>query len=158
MIKSDPKDWVEFVIERFIYNHKTGTVHWKSIYADDGLGGLISTSKHGEGYRTTYISGQNRLLHRVVWILLSGALPVGEIDHIDGDRTNNLACNLRDVSPSENYHNKVAKGYTRNKRDSNWRAQIKINKANIFLGNFETEEEARAAYEAAKKLYGFIHR
>ena len=45
-------------------------------------------------------------LHRVAWVLTYGYLPK-QIDHINGDKTDNRLCNLREVTRSENEANKV---------------------------------------------------
>ena len=157
-LKADPTDWVEFVLERFVYNFKSETVHWKSIYSEDGCGAVIKGYNHGTGYKVQRICGKHRRMHHVVWILTTGKRPELMIDHIDGDRSNNSHHNLREVDRSTNIHNSTAKGYSWNKARGKWHAEIMINRKTIHLGYFDTEESARAAYEAAKKLHGFIHR
>lgn len=54
------------------------------------------------GYRMGRILGRAYKAHRVGWAIHTGAWPVGDIDHIDGDPSNNRICNLRDVSRAEN--------------------------------------------------------
>ena len=54
--------------------------------------------------------GENKLilLHRLMWETFVGKIPKGyEIDHIDGDRTNNRLDNLRCVTHQENCNNPV---------------------------------------------------
>ena len=46
------------------------------------------------------------LLHRAAWVLTYGPLPK-QIDHVNGDKTDNRICNLREVTRSENEANKV---------------------------------------------------
>lgn len=76
------------------------------------------------------------------------------IDHINGIRLCNHVDNLRIVPPELNMHNHTkAKGYSWNKHNNKWHAQIKLNNKNIFLGLYDTEEEARAAYLAGKLIY-----
>ena len=76
------------------------------------------------------------------------------IDHINHSRTDNSIENLRVVSNQQNQFNRSGvKGYTWSKKDSKWKAQITINGVNKFLGLFENEEDARAAYLDAKKIY-----
>jgi hypothetical protein len=50
--------------------------------------------------------------------------------------------------------NTNAKGYT--KRKNKWIAQIKLDYKNIYLGSYNTEEEARQAYLLAKEKYHII--
>lgn len=102
------------------------------------------------GRYQTQVQGKNLFNHRIVFFLHHGAWPVGEVDHIDGDRLNNRPDNLRDVTRSENEQNKLARGYCWHKRDRRWQARIKVNGKLHHLGLYPTEEEARAAYLNAK--------
>ena len=77
------------------------------------------------------------------------------IDHIDGDKSNNKIDNLREVTNQQNaFNNKMAKGYTYDR--GKYRACIVINAKKIYLGSFDTSEEARQAYLDAKKIYHII--
>jgi len=85
---------------------------------------------------------------------MTGNWPVGQIDHIDGDKANNRWTNLRLASQAQQNMNsktrrdglKGAYPYARG-----WRAQI----GNTHLGVFVTEIEAHRAYLiAADRLYG----
>ena len=49
-----------------------------------------------------------------------------------------------------------AKGYTLDKRRNKYQAKIRINNKKIYLGCYDTPEEARAAYLKAKPLYHTI--
>ena len=76
------------------------------------------------------------------------------IDHINHSRTDNSIENLRVVTNQQNHFNRSnVKGYCWSKRDSKWRAQIMLNQKNKYLGLFEKEEDARAAYLKAKKIF-----
>jgi hypothetical protein len=83
-----------------------------------------------------------------------------EVDHIDSDKLNNKAMNLRWATRSQNQRHKpkqknslskykgvskCAKGNAWSVRKP-WRARIRINKTEIHLGTFDTEEEAAKAY------------
>jgi hypothetical protein len=160
-LKPDPTNWVEWINTKLLYNYKSDTIHWKSMYSDDGLGSVLATNSKSRGYLTVpfRICGKLPYIHQVVWILTRGGNPPSkDIDHIDGNILNNAHWNLRDVSTSANLHNTKAKGYYWCKNNCNWHARIKVNYKQINLGRFNTEEEAHAAYEAAKKVQGFIHR
>lgn len=103
-----------------------------------------------KGYNRTRVQGRHIYNHRIVWLLRHGKWPEGQIDHIDGCRTNNHPENLRDVRSYENNHNRIDCGYTWHKRDRKWQARIQVNGQNIHLGYFSSAEAARSAYLGAK--------
>jgi hypothetical protein len=73
------------------------------------------------------------------------------IDHINRDKLDNRIENLRVVSKQENCFNRGAKGFCFHK--GKYQSQITINKKIIYLGSYDTEEEAHEAYLEAKKKY-----
>ena len=83
------------------------------------------------------------------------------IDHIDGNKLNNMTTNLQLITNKENTSkdrkNKTSKytGVSWHKQSNKWLAQFRENGSVKYLGTFETEEEARDAYNASqnKKLY-----
>ena len=91
--------------------------------------------------------------HQFAWYYIHKEC-VNEIDHINGVRTDNRISNLRVVTRQQNQWNrKTAKGYSWFKALNKWRADICINSKLIYLGLFNTEQEARNAYLAAKEIY-----
>src|SRR5437773_1937677 len=80
------------------------------------------------------------------------------VDHINGLKTDNRKCNLRPATPSQNIANSFkygGKGSYFDKTRNKWRAMIKINYKPVHLGYFNTEQEARQAYDiAARKYFG----
>mgnify|MGYP003654190079 FL=1 len=80
--------------------------------------------------------------------------PDNQIDHIDNNRNNNNIENLRIVNNSENSQNRpLSKGYTWNKKQQKYVAQITINYKNYYLGYYDTIDEAREAYLNAKEKH-----
>ncbi|WP_347140814.1 HNH endonuclease signature motif containing protein [Paracoccus sp. SSK6] len=65
------------------------------------------TSFQTAGYPFGTIEGHYFTAHRVLFAMYHNRWP-GEIDHIDGDRTNNRITNLREVTRSENMTNRKA--------------------------------------------------
>ena len=90
--------------------------------------------------------------HRFVWWLYYGELP-DVIDHINKIKTDNTIKNLRSVDTQRNCFNKTCKGYYYNKASKKYHAQICFNYTDIYLGLYETEQEARQAYLDAKQIY-----
>lgn len=107
--------------------------------------------------------GQKVLAHRLAWMYVHGALPANQIDHIDGDKTNNRLSNLRACTQSQNLANRPPqrnstsglKGAYFDKRGGRWHSVIGVNGKLKRLGVFDTAEAAHAAYVAAAvEIYG----
>lgn len=98
--------------------------------------------------------------HQLAWFYVTGEWPADEVDHIDGDPTNNRWGNLRVVSTSINSQNK-RRAQSNNKtgllgacwltRDRRFAATIQVDRKHRVLGYFDTAEEAHAVYLAAKR-------
>lgn len=100
-------------------------------------------------------------LHREVAARAGLNLLGAEIDHIDGDRTNNCRSNLRAVTHAQNCLNrKRSKNNTTGRKGISIRkgrfvARIQKNRRSYWLGHYDTLEKATAAYRAAEqRLYG----
>jgi hypothetical protein len=144
---------------------------------DSGTGDffrLVTTShnaKEGDiagcnsrGYLVFSIDGKLYFAHRLAWMYMTGSMPDKHIDHINGIKNDNRFANLRDITNALNTQNtRVARpcnkstrllGATLDKRRGIYRAQIKLNGKNIFLGDYQTAELAHSAYiEAKRKLH-----
>ena len=96
--------------------------------------------------------------HQFAWYWVNKEC-VEEIDHINGIRDDNRICNLRSVTRQQNQFNrKKVKGFYKGfyKDSIYYVSQIYINKKKIYLGYFNTEQEARNAYLQAKEKYHII--
>jgi hypothetical protein len=76
-----------------------------------GRGGVAQAgSKAGslkpEGYTQVMINGNVFYTHRLVWFVTYGKFPDNQVDHIDGDKSNNRIDNLRDVTRTVNMQNR----------------------------------------------------
>lgn len=125
---------------------------WKEIPQNDNA---------GEGYNAIRIPNKVAYRHRVVMAAHNSAFDINNrkhlIDHINGDKLDNSFDNLRVVSNQGNQFNRHnVRGYTWNKQTGKWKSQIQISKKNKFLGYFDTEEAAKAAYIAGKEKYHVI--
>jgi hypothetical protein len=123
---------------------------WNSHFA-----GKPAASLKADGYRYVSLNYQSMLAHRVAWKIMTGEDPI-EIDHIDGNRSNNKWRNLRNGTRSSNLRNIALKrnntsgyhGVTFSKRQQKWIAQI-------ILGSFDSKEEAIAIRKKYEALLGY---
>jgi len=77
-----------------------------------------------------------------------------KVDHIDINPLNNNLSNLRWATPAEQQQNRKKqancsshyKGVSFKKKNNKWEASIKINYKTIYLGQFQTEQEAAQKY------------
>ena len=106
------------------------------------------------------LDGKPYLLHRLVYLYIHGYMPVNDIDHINGDKTDNRIENLRVVSKAGNQQN-IRKAYTTStsgllgafysKKHRNWFSRICVNGKRKWLGTFENSNQAHQAYVEAKR-------
>lgn len=111
------------------------------------------------GYLQSSIMCKVYLHHRIIAYTFMG-LDIENIylliDHENHIKHDNRVKNLRVVSNQQNQFNRIAKGYSWNKQKQKWKASIKYNSKNIYLGMFKNEQDARNAYLKAKEQYHII--
>lgn len=97
--------------------------------------------------------------HHLAWLYIHGYIP-NEIDHWDGDGTHNWLSNLRESTRSQNNANRQTtgsklRGAFFDHRVQRWYAKIQVDGRPIWLGHFESAEEAHVAYQcAADQFFG----
>lgn len=156
----------DVVIEMFDYNKKTGDMVWKKPRQGVRVGeraGTAVTNHKGKTYIRVSVFWKKYLLHRLIYLWVTGEMPTHLIDHIDGDGTNNRWKNLRTATPLQNAQNARKPrdntsghvGVYWSKQASKWKAMIRVQKKLIFLGYFNCIEEAVSKRKKAETLYGF---
>lgn len=157
------------------YDPITGLFTWKeraaSLFANPKKAGSWNvqfagkpafTTKNGNGYLCGYINYQKLYAHRVAWKMVHGN-EVDQIDHINGDRSDNRICNLEAATNASNCRNATIRtdntsGVTGVGWDhlvSKWHARITVNGAIVNLGRFNTFNEAVIARKAAERVYSY---
>lgn len=112
------------------------------------------------GYAYRKQKGVSRYMHRVIL----GEKRKTRTDHINGDKLDNQRKNLRACTASQNAINVIKyrrkshskyKGVSLHKKSGRWRARLRFKKTEIFIGYFDSEVAAAAAYnKSAKKHFG----
>ncbi len=123
---------------------------WNSRWA-----GRLAVCLKPDGYHYIHLDYKTLLAHRVAWKIMTGADPV-EIDHIDGNRSNNKWSNLKNGTRSDNLRNVRLKsnntsgyhGVRFGKREQKWIAIIQV-------GTFNSKDEAITARKKAEVLLGY---
>lgn len=147
------------------YCPKTGKLTWKPRGHPQWDGQNANSEALASvfrGYKRGKVFGVNHRAHRVAWALYYGEWPKGQIDHINGNRSDNRIENLREVTNQENAKNKrhipCASGYTGIKvchRSKRWRAVIKVDGKHLSLGHFDNLSDAIKARKDAERRFGF---
>jgi hypothetical protein len=96
-------------------------------------------------------------LHRLLWEEAYGDIPEGfQIDHINGDRTDNRLENLRLASNQDNSRNRQILDMTNiDKRGNSYRVRIMIDGKTKVFGSYDNLEAAQNRRdEVREKLFG----
>lgn len=145
----------------FNYDPVTGVLTRRlptsSNYVGDVAGYLT-----GYGYLAVGFGRKTYLVHRLIWLYMTGHLP-DQVDHINHNRLDNRWCNLREVNNTDNQKNTSTSsnsttkvnGVSFMKTKNKYRAYIMVNRKHIHLGLFEDINDAIKARKAADVQYGF---
>ena len=144
----------------FTYNPETGDVVRRVSAGRRFAVGTVLKSMNDEGYIRTRINLREYKIHRLIWLYVHGVWPSGDIDHINGIKSDNRLANLRDVPRSLNQLNRHSPsrrstsgflGVSLDRQTGRWMAQVGFQGKMRRIGSFETPEEASDAYRSAKR-------
>ena len=164
----------EYLKSRLNYDPETGVFTWKGVPETNRFNKerntrykrMVAGNIHATKDRNTYIritlNHKNNHAHRLAWIYMYGTTPT-QVDHINGDGTDNSIKNLRDVSNRTNSMNqrmnkKNTSGFAGvywNKERCKWQAYIKTSQKSVSLGRFDNLSDAVKARVDAEALHGF---
>jgi hypothetical protein len=153
----------------FFYHAETGLILRRCYWMGKNVGeeaGTQRTDSDGMTYRSVSIKYKIFMSHRVAWLLHYGRWPLMQIDHKDGNGLNNRIGNLSEVTNKQNAMNqklnaKNSSGVTGvrwHKLAKKWTARIVQDQREIYLGLFESFEDAVRARKEAESKYGFSER
>lgn len=152
------KEVYEYLPESGLFIRKLRTYRHKA--------GEVAGTLLGEGYIQIGIGGKQYRAHRLAFFYMTGAWPELEIDHVNGERSDNRWENLREANRFQNsWNKKKSKANTSGYKGVSWdntlqryRASIRVNGKGIYLGVYTDPKLAGAAYiEAAQYYFGEYH-
>lgn len=164
------------ILHEALHYHADGTFTWKvrpihhfpdqramRIWNTKYSGKVAHGSARWNGYLYLTIFNSSYAAHRLAWYMSNGSCPqTMEIDHINGNRSDNRLKNLRMATPNNNQHNKKIqknnssghKNVVWNKQCNKWQVKMNHNKLCYHFGLFEDiEEAAKCASAARAKLH-----
>lgn len=156
----------EEVAKLFTYAREAGVLYWKERTSNTIRHKYVAGSSKGNraGYRQVRIKGKRYQEHRIIMLLCFGHIPENaEIDHINHVRDDNRLVNLRFVTALENSRNQSVSsnnttgvtGVYFQRSLNKFMALIKVNRRAIYLGLYDTLEEAAAARAEANLKFNF---
>jgi len=152
----------QFLLENFHYDATTGVMIRLKAMGAGKAGGTVGSS-HNMGYLRVMLFRKSYLLHRFIWFYMYGKWPDRGIDHINGIKTDNRLCNLREASQSQNMANRGPQQNNRSgykgvywcSTNQKWVARVQVRRKVHSLGYFRNLEDAVEAYRVgAAQLLG----
>ncbi len=141
--------------ELFSFNPLTGELFWRVRRSSQTRLDVPAGFVDAYGYRSIKLGNFQLRAHRLVWAWVTGADPGAvQIDHKDQNKANNRIWNLRLCSDTQNRANILGmKGWC--KANGRFKARLITQGKAVYLGTYDTAEEAHAAYlEARRRLHG----
>lgn len=149
-------------VELFDCNPTAGVLKW-TLAGPRKVRGKLAGCVNGNGYMLIQINNRKYCVHRIVWLIVHGKWPKGEIDHINGNRADNRLVNLREVTRQENCQNAAlcsnntsgVAGVHWHKRNKKWVARLRIGGKRINLGHYSDWWHAVCARKDAEFDHGY---
>lgn len=152
-----------FERELFEYDPKSGILTWRISTNNRVCVGDVVGCINPTGHWVGHIDGTVYVLHRIIWLWMTGEPPALEVDHKNTVGSDNRWDNLRLATSSQNNGNfglskrntSGFKGVTLHKPTGKWMAKITKDRQQEYLGLFTRLDDAAAAYMArARELFG----
>lgn len=135
-----------------LYNPETGAIYRTDLKRT--INGINQV-----GYVVLSHRNKRYLAHRVAFFIMEGRWP-DQIDHINGVRSDNRWCNLREANSRQQSVNKVGwgfsgyKGVTWHKHKGKYHARVRFMDKVYHVGYFDDPALAKEAYDnKAKQLH-----
>jgi hypothetical protein len=169
----DTSKWVSYCPETGTFTYKSATPdmfeNGKRHMTSEVRCGVWNTKNEGrvagtidsQGYTVISVGSRQCKAHRLAFVLMTGSEPKGQVDHINGNRSDNRWENLRDVPKllnalNQKKHSTNSSGVTGVRFSTHlnkWMAYIGHQNKMHHLGVFDTLEDAcEARWDAEEKL------
>lgn len=172
-----PLPSIDYLRECFNYDPMTGTLTWKerpihhfktqrarNIINAKMTGKIAAKAPNAGGYFVVGINKTPFYAHRICFALANGDFDQSkEIDHVNHNRQDNRAENLRAVTGKQNSQNQKRRstnksgitGVSWNKDREKWTVRLLVNNSYKFFGEHDSKEKAVEARIAALQKHGF---
>jgi len=144
---------------RFDYDAQNGRFIWKEPLRNiKKVAGDIVGGQGHQRYASVFVLNHRFKVHRLIWLWHYGIYPSGDIDHVNGNTTDNRIENLRIATSAQNAANRLRKSKHGTgvcaSPDGKFAARITVpgTKERLYLGRFNTHSEAEAAYIGASAV------
>lgn len=161
MAKAQTTLTAERLRELLDYDPKTGVFRWKGPRRKVKPGQVAGYKNPKNKYIYIRVDFVRHFAHRLAWLYVYGEHPESQIDHINGIRDDNRIANLRPATPQTNQYNKRmaknntsgVKGVNWAKREGKWRARFNCEGRAVYVGLFDTLDDAAAAIKEARESH-----
>ncbi len=137
-------------LAHYLFDYRDGALYWRvKPCRRDPTGMKAGYIDPARGYTAINYKRKRYYAHRIIYLMHNGYLPA-EVDHIDGDKTNNRVENLRACTHAQNGQNKSAQANNKSgiknvvwdKNRAKWVVYMKVDGRNRNFGGFEDLELA----------------
>ena len=146
--------------DRLHYEPDTGLFTWRHTTGSKSKAGRVAGGYDTQGYVLVGMGRRLYRAHRLAWLYVYGVWPNHTIDHINRVRHDNRIINLRMATQAQNCQNMSARvtntsGFVgiSQRSSGRWSARIRCNYKYIYIGTYDTPEEAYQAYQKAAAKY-----
>ncbi len=143
-----------------LLEYRDGFLFWKSTRSRTAAAGSLVGHLGSTGYMQTKVDGKRQMNHRIIFLMHHGYMPAF-VDHIDGNKLNNLVENLRPATKAQNGHNvgvrsnntSGIKGVYWKKQDKKWCVRAWCNGKRRYFGLYADLELADLVAQEARNKY-----
>ncbi len=154
--------------ELMSYDPRKGELRWivlphKSA-SNIKVGDVVGYIRPEDGYRIIVVGGRKYMAHRLIWLYVHGRWPASQIDHVNGDKSDNRLVNLREATNGQNKansnirRNNTLTGYTGvtvHGETGKYRVRAQFNGKMRSFGLYESLEKAvEVRRQAAREVFG----